>query len=546
MTATENALPYSWTEPDPSQPGQLVGNSGQVSLLSPSAEADERTPIVLLLHGLSGDRFHFSTPRDSPSFLGQLCVDHTTAWPAAKDHGRRGYPNLGFWQIEADKPIDPQGYKGYLADQGYRTVNYAQVDPEGLLERPVLEATAILRALHEAFPEAPLHVVAHSRGGLLARRTLMDLHLPTGKVPARAQADAALLRQVRTLVTIASPHQGSGTGALVVMLHDVLTPFRFLPGVSLLLFLVAWLLAFVVKPGFRELTPGSAFLTRMAADEAAQAPALYTKVAAHTIGTSSTKSLRVHFYAFDLTSMLVDSLGMYHWTSTHSELRLLDGVVIPGLAAASDGQGDLLVEEASARLPVVTSGTGMRGSHRSFAVNHADAIHVQPIKDHVLKLLGGPIRPFTMVATPGWTRLEAGRSRTVTLRVTVANTGTGSWPAGSWNLSTARPGWGATLHTPLPALGPGASHVVDLSFTTPSWAGTYQLHHQVSGPGQATGPQATSTLTVPDPACDAIAEELAAIDAALKAASAGEHAEILMLTRERIRLVKRRAALKCR
>jgi hypothetical protein len=55
-------------------------------------------PIVILLHGLGGNRYHMDSPAISPGQNYELFAPV----PSLIDRGWRTYPNVGIWGFEVD------------------------------------------------------------------------------------------------------------------------------------------------------------------------------------------------------------------------------------------------------------------------------------------------------------------------------------------------------------------------------------------------------------------------------------------------------------
>jgi hypothetical protein len=81
-------------------------------------------PVIVLLHGLSGNSLDMSAPAKHPG----LAYDRTAAMPSLREHGWRGYPGLGVWSVAIDPDFAPQGWEGGLNAAGFATVNYSPRD----------------------------------------------------------------------------------------------------------------------------------------------------------------------------------------------------------------------------------------------------------------------------------------------------------------------------------------------------------------------------------------------------------------------------------
>src|SRR5579871_1116401 len=122
-----------------------------------------------------------------------------------------------------------RGLKDHIAQSGLHNAIFPLIDPLGGLDG---RADALARAIAEAYPEGPIHIIAHSMGGLDSRvligRDLRDLSgriasLTTVATPHRGspiadllagrQADA-LRRRAADAVTAVFLHLGIDTGAL--------------------------------------------------------------------------------------------------------------------------------------------------------------------------------------------------------------------------------------------------------------------------------------------------------------------------------------------
>lgn len=346
-------LQVGWTD---------TGGQSRSAVLSTSPGTANR-PIAVLLHGASGNATDMVSPMSGPH-AGELFDAHASI-PSVVDRGWHDYPNVGWWSLGAlDAPASGQGWQPYLAAQGYGTAVYSQVDPTGLLANPVAEFHAVMAMVREAWPDRGYVIVADSRGGLLARRWVADFD------PGSSER-----AQLRAVVTLHTPNQGTGlatqANAVAAALDAVAARVPAVAGVA------HRLSAEIRTPDLIEMAPGSAFLTRLAADEAARGVAGAVRI--FTWGGTSPRLVRARNWAFTADSAVPHVIRVfppkvnYHWRTTPQELiALADGVAQLGqLAPEFREGGDLLVTEPNTRLAWSTV-------HTSNPFSHADTL-VSPV-----------------------------------------------------------------------------------------------------------------------------------------------------------------------
>ena len=163
------------------------------------SSASATTPLVILLHGTSGNINDMSDPAESPGFnYEKFAPGHIV------DRGWHLYPNVGFWSIGPDQLIEVTGWAPFLTGLGFPVLNYGQTGPRDLLVAPLRELRAILDAI-DTDPEfapvsgRPIVLLGHSRGGILARMVLVEM----------AASGASLLSRINTCITLHTPNQGS-------------------------------------------------------------------------------------------------------------------------------------------------------------------------------------------------------------------------------------------------------------------------------------------------------------------------------------------------
>lgn len=289
-------------------------------------------PLVILLHGFAGDLASLTDPG-----LGR------TSW------------------------------RDVLLAQGYSTLSYRQVAPLGTLEPNVDQligvATGPLSA-DDRLRRLPLVIVAHSRGGLLARAFLDR----GGALPPLH----GVLDRIERVITLHSPHQGSGLAGLTVRMDATARRLQTLVGsLGLRPAVLAALCALSASPAVAELAPGSPLLRSLGRRTP---PA---GIRWHTFGGISA----------DLGRMrnLLGSPGgpdQRPGAARIARARGLAGTlgVLDRLAlltpALRDGEGDLVVADACARLPFAAS-------HTTNPLTHVEALWDPGLHAQVLGLLTG-------------------------------------------------------------------------------------------------------------------------------------------------------------
>lgn len=271
----------------------------------------------------------------------------------------------------ATSPRGGRSWREALRAAGFSTLSYEQAAPGGLLA-PNLEQLVEIAAgplSHDRrLRRLPLVIVAHSRGGLLAR-LLLDRAATAGSL-------RGVLGRMRQVVTLHTPHAGSGLAGLAVgvdrtarRLQAAVASLGLRPAV------LAALCSLSAAPAVAELAPGSPTLRALAGRPA---PA---GIPWHTFGGVSADLRRICALLGPVTpdgrasapARLAGTRGLSEVLGVLDRLALLS-------PALRDGEGDVVVADACARLPFAASHTVNR-------LTHVDALWDHGLQEQVIGLL---------------------------------------------------------------------------------------------------------------------------------------------------------------
>ncbi len=343
-----SSVPYSF-------PGQLH-DSIEVS------DGDASKPVILFLHGTGGNASDMSDPTANWSFN----YNFTSPLPADRDEGWSLYPGVGVWSFTLDPKKKVTNWADVLQGQQFRTATYSQVQSTGLLQAPVAELQMVFQALSEALPDAQFVLLAHSRGGLLARKFLKDNPTVAARIPF--------------LITLHAPHEGSHLANVADTLNSTITTLTQTFG-SIVTTALGWLEVMVNEPAFQELAVGGPFLTDLETNEVALPGVQY-----FSFGGVSVELTRVVSWVYDLGS----AIPQWHWPPFH---HIITAIETPGISPVAnhvppitpeitEGQGDLLTEDSNCRF-------SFKGAvHQSNSINHAEALWDPNLQAQVLQILG--------------------------------------------------------------------------------------------------------------------------------------------------------------
>jgi pimeloyl-ACP methyl ester carboxylesterase len=368
--------------------------------------ADGRLPVVLLLHGLGGDRKDWMNPFQDRNWP----YDHRRS-PESQDMGEHKAPPVGKLPgIQTSFFLSPRlasnanGVDGSddrswwqaLSQSGFPAVTYSQV-PRLMLplsEGPAAEFKRFMEVLQRdvlsdpAFRLRPVVLLGHSRGGLIGRAYLGD--------PEVKQDKAGRFPLVRGLITLSSPHQGSQMALLddklLAFLQRIQDKLPDLPsdvGNQIIDTLRAKIDAFVGPYG-NEVEPGSPLFRALEEREPARQDVRYISV-----GGTSPRFMRVYLWSYAPSSLVprksADGKVAFRWQASPFEAKIAspipDGLPLKLLGLELDevlpGKGDGLTADRRCRFPA----TFQTEEHISVPLSHAEELWDAGLQKRILATL---------------------------------------------------------------------------------------------------------------------------------------------------------------
>lgn len=356
---------------------------------------DVSLPLVILLHGFGATSTDMTAPLTARS---GVAFDRTAMFPLYRDEGFHftppGLPVAGFF---SDPPLTAvSSWRGALNAAGFSTVSYTQSSAAGPMAPNIAQLNLLAGALstNPMFSGLRFAIVAHSRGGLIARAFLAGA--------AGTPALSGFMARMTALVTLHSPHLGTSIATSAVVIDGLaarLTALFAAAGIAPPAVL-AMLRALTGNPALGEMTPGSPFLVSTAASEPVPG------VTYHTFGGTSPAAVRLwaNVYTPDSTIPLPVPFPLFHWGSTPivvgapldiesfapiavlAPMPIVTDIVatLATMAALTPelapGAGDVLVSNASAHLPFSATRTAN-------PLNHAEALWDPILQAQVIAIL---------------------------------------------------------------------------------------------------------------------------------------------------------------
>jgi len=212
----------------------------KLSLKTHSGRPD--LPVALLVHGLGMNNYFWDDPRKC-HVLGGLAP--MTIFLSGTAGQAKNAISFG----SADPDI--RGLWACLENENFSLVSWSQRQPLGPVRLAIDELKDVVSYARNNWPDRPLYLIGHSRGGLIAKRFLLE-----------EGAD-----NIAGLVTISSPHSGTGMAKFLRYLKPVgVFLEKIIPNGSraMLAKALGRLSTFFQSPALGELVPDAEFIASLA------------------------------------------------------------------------------------------------------------------------------------------------------------------------------------------------------------------------------------------------------------------------------------------
>jgi len=297
-------------------------------------------PAIILIHGLGMNNYFWVDPKKCFVLGGLAPLTIFLADAAGKLENA-----ISFGTIDHDM----QGLWNLLQEAGFSLASWTQSQPLGPIQVAIDELEAAMDTVRNKWPNKPVYLVGHSRGGLIARKFLLKEKSP----------------DIKGLITICSPHSGTGMAKFVrylkptgAFLEKIITP----KSKAALSKALGRLAEFLQSPAIEELSPESEFL--------------------FSLKKPLPKQLRL--LSFGGTNPALFQLVLRLPAKNHKVIKFPDMLVgaIPSAHLPQEltpGLGDALVTAVSAKLPGST--------HYNFPNNHVKSAYDNQVQKLILEFL---------------------------------------------------------------------------------------------------------------------------------------------------------------
>jgi pimeloyl-ACP methyl ester carboxylesterase len=322
-------------------------------------------PAIVFIHGLGMDKDIWVNPSKSRILGGKLPLNiFLREKPPARDFGlHRHKPKKKIPEFSTG--IHPKCIETLFNDlklKEYPVITWSQRRPSGPIDSVVAELEEIIKLAKE-LTKAGIVLVAHSRGGLIGRKYLLQ------------KKDGS----VKSLVTISTPHHGSSVARLVRYLKPLASFISPLFGGAhkgTFSYSMKHVLDFLKSRALKELLPKSSFLKSLR-----DGPLDWI----YYVSLGGTKPTLFSLYRWRWSS--VSEGKSLRWFLRPEELFSIPEIfqkVMPDRFypdEISEGKGDGLVSAESARIP-------WGNEHYTFSLNHAQMLFDRDVRDLLIKKIG--------------------------------------------------------------------------------------------------------------------------------------------------------------
>ena len=372
----------------------------------PAGAAHARKPVVVLLHGLGGDRNDWMNPFQDRNWP----YDHKCD-PQEIDMGVHDKPPVAELPGIQTKHFlsprlasnakgadgsDDRSWWNLLVRAGFPVVTYSQV-PDLMVpfaKGPIAQCKQVMEVLQKDVLSAPEYkgrqvvILGHSRGGLIGRAFLGDPEVKAdraGRFPA-----------VKGLITLSSPHQGSHMALLddriISFLNAVQKVVPKLPndvGNQVINTLKTKIDVYVGAHG-DEIEPGSPLFRTLEAQEP-----ILPGVRLISVGGTSPRLFKLYLWTYSGDSLLpkkgASGKMEFHWRAKPLEAKgaspIPDGLPLKLLKLDLDeilpGRGDGLTAEKRCHFPA----SFKVEEHLSFPLSHAEELWDSGLQAAILQRL---------------------------------------------------------------------------------------------------------------------------------------------------------------
>jgi pimeloyl-ACP methyl ester carboxylesterase len=371
-----------------------------------TGSAHARKPIIVLLHGLGGDRNDWmdpfqerNWPYDHSRTPDEVDMGVHTRPPVAKLPGIQTQyflsPRLQSNNRGEDGSDDRSWWQA-LVKAGFPVFTYSQVGElmMPLNKGPVAEFMVFMETLQRdvlndsAYKARPVVILGHSRGGLIGRAYLGSAEVKADRV--------GRFPDVKGLITLSSPHQGSHMALMDDKIIDFLSKVQkavpTLPndvGNEVINTLKVKIDDYVGAHG-DEIEPDSPLFRALEAREP-----IRSGVRCISVGGTSPRLLRIYLWTFTGSSMIPKKSKSgkleFHWKAKPVEAKgaspIPDGLPLKLLGMDLDeimpGRGDGMTADKRCRFP-----SSFRAEeHISVRLSHAEELWDADLQKTIIKRL---------------------------------------------------------------------------------------------------------------------------------------------------------------